>query len=189
MGLYRVPEEFKQRLQEEFGDKIRVRWSDKWNEWHVEQKVRRGLAAPPSKVDPYSDDQIRHNDGYMWIMSVKQGSKFDCPQCGLTLHAPTRATEHVVCGHCKLKGYNAHWLACHWPLDETLVQHLKKLQWELDDTRHTLAKADVAMRKLQERAFLDPTVAAWEDAHGRLAGILQTGYTGKEHMWLRDAKD
>lgn len=189
MGIYRVPEEFQEKLQREFGDKIRVRWSDKWNEWHVEQKVRRGVAATPQKFDPYNDDVIRFNDGFVWVMSVKQGSKFDCPQCGLTLSAPTRETHHVVCGHCKLKGYNSHWLACHWPLDETLIEHLKKLQWQIDDTSANLAKSDIALRKLQERALLDPTLAAFEDSHAKLAGILQTGYTGKEKMWLRNEKD
>lgn len=188
MGLYRVPQEFQQRLEQEFGDKIRVRWSDTWNEWHVEQKVRRGLAAPPHKMDPWNDDLIRHKDGYVWVMSVKQGSKFDCPQCGLTLSAPTRITQHVSCVHCKLKGYNSHYVACHWPLDETLIEHLKKLRHQIDDTKMNLAKSAVALRKLQERAFLDPNLDAWADAHAKLSGILQTGYTGKEKMWLRDEK-
>lgn len=188
MGLYTVPEYFQQRLEEEFQDKLRVRWSDKWNEWHVEQKVRRGLAASPSKFDPYDDTLIRHKDGYMWIMSIKQGSKFDCPQCGLTLSAPTRETVYVSCGHCKLKGYNSQWLACHWPLDETLIEHLKKLERQIDTTADMLSQSDRALRKLQERAVLDPTLAAFEDSHNKLAGILQTGYTGKERMWLRDEK-
>lgn len=189
MGLYSVPQTFSEELEKEFGDRIRVRWSDQWNEWHVEQKVRRGLAASPSKFDPYDDTLIRHKDGYVWIMSVKQGTRFDCPKCGLTLKAPTRETKQVSCDHCRMKGYNHQWIASHWPLDHTLIEHLKMLERQIDTKSDMLHKSDMALRKIQERAVLDPTLAAFEDRHSKLAGILSVGYTGKEKMWQRDAKD
>lgn len=179
MGLYRVPEKFQERLTEEFGDKIRVRWSDQWNEWQVEQKVRRGLAGGGIKEDRFSDDIIRYKDGYVWIMSFKQGTKFDCPKCGLTLKAKTRETEMVSCAHCKSKGYEHRWVASHWPMDECLIDHLKMLEKESDDVGNRIKKQNALLHKQMLRNVLDPALAGFEDNFNKLAGIPSVGYTGK----------
>lgn len=179
MGIYVIPEDFQTQLDKTFDNKLRVRWSDKLGEWQIEQKVRRGLAVDPLKPDPYNDDQIRHKDGYVWVMSVKQGSKFPCPQCGLDLSAPTRQTEMVSCQHCRAKGYNHHWVASHWPLDQTLIDHLQKMEREIDDKAVRLRKARTILQRQQERMVLDPTLAEFEDSFNRIAGIPSVGYTGK----------
>lgn len=179
MGLYRVPEGFQERLDREFGGKIRVRWSDQLNEWHVEQKVRRGLAGQGIVEDRYHDDVIRYKDGYVWILSFKQGTQFDCPRCGLTLKAPSRATEMVSCGHCRAKGYEHRWVASHWPMDETLIDYLKELERNIDGRSETIKRQNAALQKQMLRNVLDPTLAEFEDNFNKLAGIPSVGYTGK----------
>ncbi len=180
MGLYSVPQGFQERLEQEFGGKIRIRWSDKWGEWNVEQKVRRGLAGGSLDGDRYSDDTIREKDGYVWVMSFKQGTRFDCPKCGLELKAPSRTTEMVSCRHCKAKGYEHRWNASHWPMDETLIDHLKGLERGIDDVPEKLRQAQAALQKQMLRNVLDPTLAGFEDRFNKLAGIYSVGYTGKE---------
>ena len=178
MGLYRVPVTFQTRLDEEFQGRLRVRWSEKQHEWHVEQKVRNGLAGRPLVDDGYDDDQIRAKDGYVWILSFKHGTQFDCPLCGLTLKAVTRQATMVSCKHCQLKGYEHRWLGTHWPMDETLIQHLQELEASIDTRGQSLAKAKRMLQRQQERAILDPTVAEFEDSFRALAGIPHVGYTG-----------
>lgn len=187
MGLYNVPEGFQERLDQEFGEgKIRVRWSDQWDEWHVEQRVRRGVVGIGSATERWRDDVIRYRDGYVWIMSLKQGTRFPCPKCGLTLKAPTRATEMVSCEHCRLKGYDHHWMACHWPMDETLIDHLKELERGIDTRIEDLQQARVAHQKMQQRRVLEPTLAGIEDNFNLGMGIQSVGYTGREKAWIRD---
>ena len=182
MGIYSIPESFEDDLNRAFNGKLRVRWSDTFGEWQIEQKVRRGLAVDPITQDPYNDDQIRAKDGFAWIMSVKQGSKFACPQCGLELSAPTRKTEMVSCRHCRAKGYNHYWTACHWPLDSTLIEHLQKMEREIDTKAQDLRKSRAILQRQQERMVLDPTLAEFEANFNRIAGIPSVGYTGKEFL-------
>jgi hypothetical protein len=37
------PELFVEKLEREFGRRLRIRWSHERSEWHIEQKIRRGL--------------------------------------------------------------------------------------------------------------------------------------------------
>lgn len=186
MGLYQVPQEFQDELERRFQGKIRVRWSHEWDEWHVEQKVRRGLAGfGGHHEDRWRDDLIRYRDGYVWIMSVKQGTRFPCPNCGLTLKAPSRTTEMVSCDHCRLKGYDHYWSACHWPLDSSLIEHLLKLQSEIDSRQDLIQQARTVQAKEQQRRVLEPTLAGIEDNFNLGMGIQSVGYTGKEKAWIR----
>lgn len=181
MSLYRVPEKFQERLEEEFGDKIRVRWSPKLEEWHFEQKVRRGLAGFPQGLDQdrFSDDLIRYADGYMWIFSIKQGTRFACHKCHLPLDAPTRQFKMVSCSHCRLKGYDHQRLACYWPMDETLIDKLKQLEKEIDVMGRKTKERNAVLHRQQVRAAIDPALDAHLDDFNRVVGIPSVGYTGK----------
>jgi hypothetical protein len=185
MGLYQVPEQFQERLRQEFGDKLRIRWSDYWNEWQVEQKIRRGKVGQPITRDRYHDDTVRYRDGYAWVMSIKQGTRFPCPTCEMPLSAPTRVTEMLSCRHCQLKGYEHHWIACHWPFDETLIDHFKKMEREIDDRSRLVKESEQKLKTQMQRQALEPTLAAFEDRFNKLAGIPSVGYTGRETMWER----
>lgn len=185
MSLYRVPEEFQQRLEQEFGDRLRVRWSNKYDEWHVEQKVRRGLAGFPQGQDQdrFDDNLIRYADGYMWVMSLKQGSRFSCHICHLPLEAPARKMKMVSCDHCRLKGYDHYRLACFWPMDETLIDELKRLDRAIDDGAQKVLEKNQLLQKQMLRNAIEPTLAAHLDDFNRIVGIPSVGYTGKEKMW------
>lgn len=178
MGLYRAPQAFLERLKNEFGEDIRVRWSDKWTEWQVEQKVRRAAAVKPIGNDPHSDDNVRWRDGFMWIMSIKNGTKFPCPKCGLTLKAPTRETVYISCEHCRLKGYDHNWIASFWPMDDILIEHLKKLKYELDHPVDYQGK-DNWLRSSMERRVVGQTADKFRDDFSRVVGNPVIGYTGK----------
>lgn len=177
MGLYRIPDDFQDKLDQEFGGKLRVRWSGKLSEWHVEQKVRH-MVGWPDGWDRHSDNTIRYKDGYVWIMSFKQGTRFECPTCHLTLKAPSHRTEMVSCDHCRLKGYNHQHLAGHWNMDETLIEHLKMLRWKLDHP-DDMNKLDAALKIQQMRQVLDPTIEGIADRYNQGMGIVSVGYTGK----------
>ena len=181
MSLYRVPSNFQQRLEEEFGDRLRVRWSNEREEWHVEQKVRRGLAGFPqdSESNRFSDDLIRYADGYIWVMSIKQGSRFSCHKCHLPLTAPTREWKMVSCEHCRLKGYDHQRLAGHWPFDETLIEKLKELEKSIDDMGRKANQKNALLQKQQLRQARQDTIDAHLDDFNRIVGIPSVGYTGK----------
>jgi hypothetical protein len=185
MSLYRVPEAFEERLKEEFGDRLRVRWSNKYDEWHVEQQVRRGLAGFPQGQDQdrFDDNLIRYADGYMWIMSIKQGSRFSCHLCHLPLEAPTRKLKMVSCEHCKRKGYDHYRMACFWPFDETLIDELKRLEHGMDAMAQKTQAKNELLQQQQLRAAIDPTLDAHLDDFHRVVGNPQAHLSGRTQMW------
>ena len=72
------PESFVEKLDREFRGRLRIRWSTERQEWHIEQKIRRGLfpGTKPSKLgwDDTTDAYIRHRDGVdRWIIVNKIG--------------------------------------------------------------------------------------------------------------------
>lgn len=182
MSLYRVPQDFQDRLEQEFGDKLRIRWSDQWDEWQIEQKVRNHLVGRSITEDRFSDDVIRYKDGFVWVMSFKQGTQFPCPKCGLSLKCVSRRSEMVSCRHCQLKGYEHRWLACHWPMDETLIDHLKKLEKNIDLTTDQLHRSTSMLQKQMHRNVLDPVLDRHRDDFDRLVGNLKVGYGGMKRF-------
>jgi len=179
MGLYSLPQEFQERFQDRFQGRFRIRWSDKWNQWELEQKVRRGLAGTPLDQDRYNDDVIRYRDGFMWVMSIKQGTRFDCPKCGLTLKAPFKETRLINCEHCHAKGYEYRWLACHWPMDDSLIEHVERLEKGIDELKDKLYSSERSLRRQQERMVLDPLMDGFRDRFEQGMNIQSVGYTGK----------
>lgn len=185
MSLYRLPEQFQERLEEEFGDLLRVRYSNKFEEWHVEQKTRRGLAGFPQGQDQdrFDDNLIRYADGYMWIMSIKQGTRFSCYSCHMPMDAPTRKLKMVSCDHCRRKGKDHYRMACHWPFDETLIEELKRLSKGIDDTNQKLQVKNELLQQQQIRAAIDPALDAHLDDFHRVVGNPQAHLSGRTQMW------
>lgn len=175
-----APQEFVERLERMFDGRLRIRWSQSQREWHIEQKVGFGR-IPPARIDEGSDDLIRARDGYHFVMAVRQGDRMPCPKCGLTLRVPVRDTVDVHCGYCKLRGRTSSVVCGYWPLDDTLLTHLRKI----DPTRDVdlAAEAD-AQNVLLLKSMEDDAVAAGNaeasDLYNRIVGIPQVGYTGKE---------
>jgi hypothetical protein len=177
--IYRIPQEFKDRFQDRFQDRFRIRWSHEWDEWQLEQKVRRGVAGQPVDQNRYKDDVIRYRDGFVWVMSFKNGTQFPCPKCHLTLKAPTRKTEMIQCRYCQLSGNDSRWIASFWPMDDALIEHIERMEKEIDQRSHQLHSAHAALEKQQMRQVLDPTLDGFQDRFEQGMGIQSVGYTGK----------
>ena len=61
-----------ERLDREFRGRLRLRWSNRKQEFQLEQKVRRALAEGPVK-DSQDDDGIRRRDGYLYVLQEHPG--------------------------------------------------------------------------------------------------------------------
>src|SRR5688500_16541104 len=98
---YRNPQ-FEREFESAFNGRFRIRWSDKRQEYHVEQKMplSHPHLIPPQvqndtgglEYDTYSDEWIRARDGYFFTMAVRNGTKMPCPVCHLTVDVPHMVT-------------------------------------------------------------------------------------------------
>ncbi len=185
-----APEEFVERLEREFGQKYRVRWSDARNEWHVEQKIRRGIAEGFANVALKNtqqrrnreDDLIRARDGYVLTMSVNAGNHTYCHECNTKMSVPSFETAVIFCPFCRLKGRQRHQVAGYFPLGDSLIDHLRKIDSERGGTDRVVAEVDRSnqwMLAQNERKFRNHIEAGVKDRFNRLVGIQQTGYTGR----------
>jgi hypothetical protein len=126
-----IPSAFQRQLDEEFGGRFRVRWSEKRKTFQVEYKVERGQALEPPPIDEngrfdtYDDDYIRARDGYDFIVEVTSGDRMACPKDGLTIRlTPMQMKEHR-CDYCTLKGRDGRVSVVYFPLNHILIEHLR----------------------------------------------------------------
>lgn len=138
---------------------------------------------PPIRIEEGDDDLIRARDGYHYVMSIRAGDRMPCPECNYKLHVPVRDTVQQFCGYCTLKGRKTEVIAGFWPLDDTLITHLKKINPKRGGQKELAEEADrrnrLLVQSMEEDAFRDG-YAAFDDNYNRLVGIPQVGYTGKE---------
>lgn len=188
----RAPDQFLARLREEFRDRLRIRWADTQGEWHLEQKVGRGIFDPPlpsHKIAPHQrelqyEKRERARDGYAFVMAIRPGDRMPCPACGLTMHVPVMELTEAKCGWCLEHGRDTRLMACYFPLGEVLIDHLKKIDPERDGIRRQRDEADLAnARKLarEERAADSELRDSLFDA--AVDQIPKWGYTGREAAW------
>jgi hypothetical protein len=191
--MYHPPAEFVEKLEREFRGRLRVRWSRELNEWHIEQRVRRGLfpGTKPSKKgwDETADSYIRHRDGVVHIMSVRTGTKMRCQKCNTELSVPYMETHFVGCPYCKLRGYNSTYAVVFFPLGDSLIDYLKKLDPEnplSERLAEDLDRQNQALADKMERDALAEGTAAAAERYNRIVGIPQTGWTANStKMWIR----
>jgi hypothetical protein len=188
----RVPEHFEHKLEREFRGRLRIRWSNQRHEFQIEQRVRRSLAPGWTKKkkdwDESSDDYIRHRDGYVLILSVRVGTKMPCPRCQTELSVPFNETKNIVCHFCQLQGRSPHIAAMHVPLNDTLIDYLKKIDPEnpiSERLNEDLERQNAALAASMEQAAVNAGVAGFEERYRRIAGIPLVGYTGREHKWVK----
>jgi hypothetical protein len=123
--------DFHQQLHDQFGGRFRVRWSDKQQEYHLEQKAERGrVDLPPStdefgRWDTYDDLYIRARDGYHLIMRIRNGDRMPCPICGLEVKVPVMETRETHCERCRVQGRDGRIAAAFFPLGDRLLEHLR----------------------------------------------------------------
>jgi hypothetical protein len=180
--MYTVPADFAARLHREFDGRLRLRWSNARHEFHLEQKVRRGLADGLVR-DTHDDAGIRRRDGYLYILSIRPGTRMPCPRCASELQVPVHEIREVSCGYCKLKGQEHRVAAGFFPLNDSLIDYLKRLDPEREASRRLRQQVDghnLATQTRLEQSVSNATTDAANDDFNRIAGIPSVGYTGKE---------
>lgn len=177
------PSDFVRRLDKLTGGRLRIRWSHKESEWHLEEKVGRA-ALPPIRVDEGRDDLIRARDGYRLVMIIRPGDRMPCPRCGATLKVPVLRVGEVVCRDCSAKrNRQVAFVASYWPLDgESLFDHLRKidpLTGGIERMMADIAANNARLKAAEERDLKNYGEAVLRDGFTQIAQIPSVGYTGK----------
>lgn len=172
--------DFENRLHHLFDGRLRIRWSYKRSEWHIEYKISRGkmYTAPFERDD---DVMQRAKDGYMFVMAVSVGDRMPCPRCGYELKVPFKQMKEVTCMYCRLQGKDGRYPAVYFPLEgDELITHLSKLD---PDRRwvNLAQEADKQNQKLlaqKERDFENYIEAGVKDNIMDLLNIPRVGFGG-----------
>jgi hypothetical protein len=139
--MYSVPDSVTTRIKSEFGDRLRVRYSNKRRAYQVEAKTSRALSNinfPPQLdgaklkkiMDVFHDDIERHKDGYSLVLEVQPGDRMACPVCGSTLKVPHLKTAEIRCEYCIVASggrKDGRIAAGYWPIDsEAFLDRLRE---------------------------------------------------------------
>ena len=187
-----APEEFVDRLERQFRGRLRIRWSTQRQEWHIEQRVGRGMfpGSKPTKRgwDESIDRYVEHRDGYVFIMAVRTGDRMPCPRCGTELKVPFKQTTHLKCQYCLLRlGRQTFVPAVYFPLGDDLIDHLKSIDPE-NDVQIALAerldRENEALAAKMENDAIQNALWQFNDDYRKLVGIPTTHLSGKTKMWL-----
>jgi hypothetical protein len=187
--IVHISTEFQERLEGRFNGRLRARWSPSRNEVHIEQKVRRGLVEGSVNVRPKNaedrrlneDELIRARDGYKLTMIVTPGTTRRCKVCNTEAAVPAFKSALQKCSFCAMKGRAQMEAVGFFPLSDSLIDYLLKLDLDTMSDRSTDAVHAHNDRLLQQREndLYRPVEAAFRERYNRLVGIQQTGYTGK----------
>lgn len=179
--MEKVPDSFQDRLKREFDGRYRIRWSPSTRQFHLEQKVEVGLADPPFSVDEGDDSLVRARDGYVLVMALQPSERMPCPRCGHTLPVPIQETAETSCEPCQMKGFDGRWAAAYFPFNDSLIQHLRRIDAFLTYHENLAREADEHNAKLQETATrdgLNELDAISYDVRKTFGGVEQIGYGG-----------
>jgi hypothetical protein len=181
----RAPDSFVAALSDMFNDRLRIRWSHKRNEFHIEQQVGRA-ALPPIHISEADDDLIRARDGYAFVLAVRPGDRMPCPECAATSARSDFRCAEVKCERCKASGKDARYVAGFFPLGDMLLEYLRSIDPSRRDPYDIIRQLDrrnALLERTRTRDASNQIEAATLDNYKRLVGIQSVGYTGKESMW------
>jgi hypothetical protein len=188
-----APDSFKEKLEREFRGRLRIRWSMQSGEWHIEQKIKRGMfpGTKPSKLgwDETTDAYIRHRDGYIHVMTVRTGDRMPCKRCKFELKVPYAETHFITCPACKKRGFESHFSATFMPLDDRLINELKKIDPENPHSENLAADLDRQNAQLEQRMEADgirDAEAAFHQDYRRIVGNPTVGLSGSTKMWKKE---
>lgn len=181
-----APDSFVELLDLTFDHRLRIRWSRECNEWQIEQFVKRGLfpgqKRPKRGVwDETRDAYVRQRDGVIHILSVRTGDRMPCPHCGTELKVPFGRTEVLNCDYCRLRGKPHAVPAMFVPLNDRLIDYLKRIDPTSDANQALLEQIDrenEIVEREQIASAINPTMAAFEQDYRRIVGIPQVGFGG-----------
>lgn len=177
--------DFEREFFKAFDGRFRIRWSDMKQEYHIEQKVRRGLEIEPAKnektgiLDTYSDEYIRARDGYFYVMAIRAGDKMPCPICGLTVPVPQLHTAESHCEYCKVMGRDGRYIAAYYPLNNVLIEHIKTLDPHTDgpvQSRKRIRAAQLKFEAEKQSKALDAADDMIKFNNNQVMNVPMTGY-------------
>lgn len=176
-----LPPGFEDRLDSLFDHRLRIRWSDKRGEWHIEYKVARGR-VPNFRADRRDDNTIRAQDGYMLVIAVRTGDRMPCPKDGYEMKVPVNHMAETKCDYCVLQGRDGRYPAAYFDLEsDHLFTYLKKLD-PIRNWRDGMAKqADAANARLlaaRERDQMNKLEAITKENYKDIVNIPTFGYGG-----------
>src|SRR5262245_34380508 len=96
-----APAWFEELLEREFRGELRIRWSVKRQEWHVEQRVGRASTLP-HRGDPDRHRQL--SDGYAFHFAVQPALRRPCPDCRFPMDVGELRFIEARCGYCGYVG-------------------------------------------------------------------------------------
>jgi hypothetical protein len=178
-----APEDFVNRLESQFDRRLRIRWSNKQGEWHIEYKVGRQRTAK-FFVGSQDDAAIRARDGYAMLLAIREGDRMPCPKCGFTIKVPLFEKAEATCEYCRMQGRDGRYPAVFFPLEgDALLQYLRSMDPLLGHRDGAHLRADAANARtlaLKEKQALNDMVAMGREHTSELVGLQSVGYTGKE---------
>lgn len=125
--------EFQRQLDSKFHGRFRLRWSDKAQVFHLEQKVATGQVMEPpidpitNEWDAYDDGFIRARDGYFYIMTVTTGDRMRCPLDHTELKVSIMHTGETKCAQCQHVGRDGRFAAGYFPLNHILLDYINDI--------------------------------------------------------------
>lgn len=109
-----------------------------------------------------------------------------CPTCRATLKVPVFEFGEAICGYCKSKGLRHRFRACYFPLSDTLLEHLRKIDPQRDGLRRIRDEANadaLANERAKDRKLGNEIEDVIKDNLNSLFDVAHVGYTGKETSW------
>lgn len=189
-----IPEHVEEAIASRFGGRFRLRWSDVNHVYFYEQKVRRGLAEgfAPLAIQNAKQRKLAYEnlkraaDGYILTMQIAAGTSVECPHCGGKISVPAFKWAQSYCAFCKKSGRHSVFNGGYWPIGDTLLDELDRLDPDrggMDRTMSDHKKAEDNREFQAEYNFVAPAEAAYREEYRKLVGIPQTGLSGATKMW------
>ncbi len=182
-------QEFNSRLEREFGDRYRLRWSPRREEYHLEQKVGVSEADAPLRLTEGDDTLERARAGYFFIMAIRPGDRAPCPgvdfwtgeRCTATLRVPIKVSAEVTCEKCLERGRKGRYGMAYFPLGDDLIQWIRSIDFSLGHNKEWVGEMDAANQKLlriKDNDVLNEVDAISSDLRKTIGAIEQVGYGG-----------
>lgn len=198
--LYDAPQEFKDKLELEFGGRLSINWEYTAKAWAIEQHVGEHETHKYPVQMAGKDPSIRRRLclGNMAFMYVQPGTRMRCPTvfydysgwkpgaklraCDAILPVPLFESAQVNCPKCQKAGREYRHFGAYFTLSDTLIEYLKDLDPLKGRTRIVRDRVDrnnAANEARLERNVLNPLYAAGAENYNQMAGIQSVGYTGR----------
>lgn len=177
-----IPETFLTELSVEFQDRLRARYSAKQNSVVIEQKVGRNIVGSVPRKLLSNETRQSLAEGYKPIMQVAVSEVIRCEDCSSKIPVPFNETREVKCEYCKLKGRVSRYHVGFYPLNVTLINHLKSIDPLRNMDKNFAAEMQAQNERIaeqQQKSLYDEAESYANDNIYKLMGIPTKGMNGK----------